>query len=267
MTDAAVTDPAAVLAADPDVAEAVSAARSAVDRLLWDRTARSRSEALAAESTLLGAWASAAFEGAEVPQASLRAGAVEDSPMGRTAARTLAMYSEIPAVTEVARTAPLQAIARLHAVLAAGVAAGDDIGRPRRDDDVSDPLRTRLAVPADGLGPRLTGLAALLTTPSEAPALVTAALAHAELAVVQPFTWGSGLVARAMTRVVLRGAGVDPDSWTVPEAGLRMLGRPKYVAALRGYASGEPDQVSRWIVVHAQAVEAGARAATDLLAN
>lgn len=259
------SDPVAALADLPEVASGVAAARAEVDALLWDRAARAKGAELSAESTLLGSWASAAFEGAEVPQASLRAGAVEDSPMGRTAARTLAMYAELPAVAGTAFVAPLQVLARLHAVVAAGFVADDELGRPRHNDDVADPLRTRLAVPAADLGARLAGVAQLLTEPTQAPALVTAALVHAELAVTQPFSWGSGLVARAMTRVVLRGTGVDPDGWVVPEAGLRMLGRPKYVAALRGYASGEPQGVSRWIVVHAEAVAAGARAATELV--
>lgn len=98
---------------------------------------------------------------------------------------------------------------------------------------------------------------------TQAPALALAAVVHAEIAVTQPFDWGSGLIARAMTRLVLRAKGVDPDGWSVPEAGLRMLGRPAYVSGLRGYASGEPDGVTGWLILHSQAVAAGARAAAS----
>ena len=55
------SDPIQTLAELPGVPEALTQARDAVDSLLWDRTARRRGRALSAESTLLGAWADAAF--------------------------------------------------------------------------------------------------------------------------------------------------------------------------------------------------------------
>lgn len=260
-------DPVVVLAASPEVDDAFAAARGAVDQLLWNRAARSAGRELATESTLLGAWADAAFEGAEVPLASLRSGGVEESPIGRTVAATVAMYREIPAAADIIGTTPWQALARLHAAAAAGFVPDDEVGRPRSGDDVADPLRLRLAIPAPQISARLTGVAELLTRGPGVPALAVAGLVHAELACVQPFTWGSGLLARAMTRVVLRSRGVDPDGWTVPEAGLRQLGRSKYVAALRGYGTGEPENVRGWLVVHAECVAFGARAAADLLGD
>lgn len=257
------SDAIAVLAELPGVPDALTQARDAVDQVLWDRTARRRGRALTAESTLLGAWADAAFEGAEVPQATLRAGAVEDSPVGRTAARTLAMYAEIPALTDLATTAPLQALARLHAVVAVG--SCDPVGRPRAADEVVDPLRTRTGVDATAAAQRLTGVAELLTMPGTAPALAVAAIVHGELAAAQPFEWGSGLMARAATRLIMRAKGVDPDGWTIPEAGIRQYGRPRYVTALRGYAGGSPEGVAQWIIAHAGWVAAGATAAADLI--
>lgn len=257
------SDPIAELAAVPRVAEELATARSSVDQLLWDRSARARGAALAAESTVLGAWADAAFEGAEIPRDSLKAGAVEDSPMGLTAARTLAMYSEIPVCADLVSTAPLQALARLHAVLAVG--SCEEVGRPRSGDEVADPLRLRTADSAAMAAARLGAAGELLAGGTDAPALALAGVLHAEIAVAQPFEWGSGLLARASTRLVLRAKGVDPDGWSVPEAGFRMLGRPKYVAALRAYASGTPEGVTGWLVLHAQAVAAGARAAAELV--
>lgn len=259
------SDPLSRLAQLPEVADELAAARTAVDSLLWDRGARARGRGLATESTLLGAWADAAFEGGEVPQDSLRTGVVEDSPVGRMAARTLAMYAEIPVSADLVRTAPMQVFARLHAIVA--VDAGGQPGRPRSSDEVVDPLRLRTAVPAQESVDRLRALGRLLTGGSAAPALAVAAIAHAEIAVTQPFEWGSGLVARASSRLVMRAWGVDPDGWSIPEAGLRMLGRPKYVAALRGYASGEVAGVTQWLTIHSQAVAAGARAAVELSAE
>ena len=255
-------DPIAELAALPEPAEALTEARAAVDGLLWDRAARARGRGLATESTLLGAWADAAFEGGEVPQDSLRTGVVEDSPVGRMAARTLAMYAEIPSTADLIRTAPMQVLARLHAIVA--VDAPGAPGRLRAPDTVEDPLRLRTAVTAAQAAARVNGLGRLLTGGTAAPALAIAAITHAEIAVTQPFEWGSGLLARSLTRVVMRAWGVDPDGWSIPEAGFRMLGRPKYVTALRGYASGEVAGVTGWLTVHSRAVAAGARAAEEL---
>jgi hypothetical protein len=87
-----------------------------------------------------------------------------------------------------------------------------------------------------------------------------AAIAHAELAIVRPFAWGSGLLARASTRLVLAARGVDPSLFSIPEHGMLELGRPAYVKALRGYATGSPAGVSEFIVWQATAVAMGAKA-------
>ena len=105
-------------------------------------------------------------------------------------------------------------------------------------------------------------LAGTLTSPTEAPALVVAAIAHAEVAVVRPFAWGSGLLARATTRLVLAGRGLDPSLFSIPEHGMLELGRPAYVRALHAYATGTPAGVSAFIVWHATACALGARAVT-----
>ena len=41
--------------------------------------------------------------------------------------------------------------------------------------------------------------------------MLVAAIAHGELMTLQPFRWGSGLIARASVRLVLASRGVDPD--------------------------------------------------------
>ncbi|MAT61547.1 MAG: oxidoreductase [Micrococcales bacterium] len=260
-------DPLAALTSLPGVAEAAEEARAAVDQLLWDRVARRKSNALAVESTVVGAWCNAAFEGAEVLLDSLRTGAVEDSPMGLTAMRTLAMYAEIPGSSDLVTSAPLQAIARLHAVVAVGSTPEEQLGRPRNGEELSDPLRLGEPLSATELPIRLQGLSRLLTTETAAPAIVLAGVLHAELASIRPFAVGSGAVARASTRLILRAKGVDPDGWSFPEAGLRTLGRNKYVAAIRSYASGEPEGVAEWLTTHSRTVTVGARAASDELAQ
>jgi Fic family protein len=252
----------------PGVAEAVERSRGAVDSVLWDRTVRARAAEIVSASRLRGGWASAAIDGAEVrPDALVSGDALDDSPMGRVVAAALAVQAETPSLVDLVDRAPLQALSRLHAVAAAGMVPDDDRGRPRRNEVVDDPLRLgRLPVAAQASA-RMTALSVVLTVPTAVPALVVAAVAHGEVAVTRPFAWGSGLVARAMTRLVLAARGVDPDGITVPEAGLFAAGRSAYAEALKAYASGDPEGVAGWIVLHAETVRVGADESRRILAD
>ena len=98
--------------------------------------------------------------------------------------------------------APLQAIARLHALAAADLADDDRLGRPRGDADV---------------GRRLALLADIVTGGHEVPAPVLAAVAHGELLTLAPFGTADGVVARAVSRLVTIASGLDPHGLGVPE--------------------------------------------------
>lgn len=252
----------------PGVADAVQRARAEVDEVLWDRGIRGRAADVVAASRLRGAWASAAIDGAEVrPNALVSGDALDDSPIGRTVAASLALQAEIPRVVDLLERAPLQALSRLHAVASAGFVPSEERGRLRTGPTADDPLRLGELPPASEVSARLTGLAATLLQPTTAPALVVAAVVHAEIAVTRPFTWGSGLVARATTRALLASRGVDPDGLTVPEAGLFAAGRSAYADALRAYAVGTVDGVARWIVLHADIVRVGAQESRRIVAD
>jgi hypothetical protein len=246
-------DPLAVLASSPNVAAAVQAAREEIDALLWRRDVRTAADAVAAASRERGARASAAMDGADIA-------VVEDSPMGRLLDASLRLTSAVPGQVDVFGQAPLQVLAHLHALAARGFVEADDLGRPRQGAAADDPLNLGSLPSADEVSARLALLADLLTTPTQAPALVAAAVAHAELAVLRPFVWGSGLLARATTRLVLAARGVDPSLFSIPEHGFLEAGRPAYVRALRGYASGAADGVAEFITWHATACALGARA-------
>jgi hypothetical protein len=242
-----------VLAADERVAAAVLAAREAVDEVLWRRDVRGAAAEVASASIQRGARDSAAIDGADVAL-------VDDSPMGRTLDAALRLTAAVPTLVDVFATAPLQALARLHALTAHGFEPDDALGRPRSSDVADDPLRLGALPPASVAANRLALLASTLTTPTEAPAILVSAIAHAELAVLRPFGWGSGLIARASTRLVLAARGVDPSLFSIPEHGMHELGRPAYVRALRGYASGTQEGVGEFIVWQATAIAQGARA-------
>ena len=104
---------------------------------------------------------------------------------------------------------------------------------------------------------RLGQLSELLTSRLESPALVLAAIAHAEIATVAPFGSADGLVARAVERMVLISAGFDPRGVIVTEVG-HLRRRTSYENLLRGYASGTVAGVRDWILHVAQAAVDGA---------
>ncbi len=121
----------APLADLPGVAEAVGESRKAVDAVLWPRNLGGDGPALAVSSRVHGAQASAAVDGVDFAIEGWWSGDVwEDSPMGRIAAGVWRGYRELPALVEVWASAPLQALARLHAVVAADVEPAAELGRP-----------------------------------------------------------------------------------------------------------------------------------------
>lgn len=247
------SDPLAVLAGDERVAAASRAAREEIDALLWRRDVRAAAAQVAASSADRGARDSAAIDGADLVEA-------DDSPMGRVLAAAQRLTLAVPGQLEAFGRAPLQALAALHVIAAAGMVPDDELGRPRSGGTADDPLHLGALPPADVCGARLGLLADVLTAPTAAPALVVAAVAHAEIAVLRPFTWGSGLVARATVRLVMAQRGVDPSLFSIPERGMLEQGRAGYVRALRAYASGTPDGVAEFLVWHATACALGARA-------
>ena len=125
--------------------------------------------------------------------------------------------------------APMQALARLHALAAADLVDDDRLGRPRADADV---------------GPRLELLVEMVTGKSDVPATVLAAVAHGELLTLAPFGTADGLVARGVSRLVTIASGLDPHGLGVPEV-FWMRRSGDYRAAARGFASGTPDGLGR----------------------
>jgi len=249
-TQGSAGDALAGVAALPGVFEAVEAARGAVDGLLRElMTPRLRvlGPRLTAESVRRGAQASCALEGEEWDLEQFRP-PFPPSPQGTprpVAPAALRVTTESGALAEVWGRAPLQALARLHALAAAGIVPEPELGRPR---------------PAPGVSERLAALAEVVVAPSDVPAVVLAGVVQGELLAVEAFTWGNGLVARAATRLVLVSRGVDARGVSVPEEGLRQLGRARYQAAAQAYAAGTSAGVGAWLQFVAQAVALGARA-------
>ena len=90
---------------------------------------------------------------------------------------------------------PLQALARLHTLAGAGLG--------RRESELGRPRDAAVRGPAPGDRP-----AAERLDPG-VPALILAAVVHADLVTAAPFASHNGIVARAAERLVLVAKGVD----------------------------------------------------------
>ncbi|MCW2756873.1 MAG: hypothetical protein JWO46_619 [Nocardioidaceae bacterium] len=227
-------DPLAWLTSLEGVPSAFAATRDGIDALLRDRGLRRTDPGQTTESLLRGAHASALLAGSSATVEEVREGAGDD--VARAAVR---MSTELLGLVPVLERSPAQAFARLH-TLASGSAEG---GRPVGPEQAD----------------RLSGLARTLAVSRTVPALLLAAVAHAEIATVAPFGSYDGLVARAVERLVLVARGVDPASLVVPEAGHLAL-RAEYKSNLRGYATGHQPGLHAWLLYAAEAQARGAEA-------
>lgn len=260
----------APLLALPGVEDAVAAARDACTQLRWHPALRRRTAQARAEACVRAARCSAALEGARLPVSVVRdavrgAQALPDGPVGTTVNGAVRALAEVERLAGTWERAPLQVLARLHTAANAGLLGNDVLGRPRTDgeqpqdgQDLLGPDGVAVAAPQGAaLSARLSSLVGLLTLPATAPALVVAALAHAEVAVLRPFVAGNGVVARALCRAVVVGRSLDPTGTAVWEAALLDLGAA-YPLALGRYATNGADGVAHWLRTFAQAVVDGA---------
>ena len=218
------------------VPSALAAARDGIDAVLRDRGLRRTTPETTAESLLRGAHASAVLEGSTSSLDDLRAGAGDD-----VAAASVRLSAQLLSQVPVLGRSPLQAWARLHTVVGAGSVPDGLLGRPR-DAEAAARLRD--------LGPVVT---------ADAPALLVAAVVHAELLAAAPFASHNGIVARAAERLVLVARGLDEKSLLVPEAGHLAL-RSAYEARWRGWRDGGPAGQHAWVLHAAEAYGAAAEA-------
>jgi hypothetical protein len=199
--------------------------------------------ASAAEASLRAARASAALDGAPFGSAPEPGQPVDDPVL----AGAIRAAEEIGRQLRVWKTAPLQAIARLHVVAAADLVPAErhtvELGRPRADD---------------GVGARLGLLADLVVGGTSVPAPVLAAVVHGELLTLAPFSTANGVVARAASRLAAVAAGLDPKGLAVPEVGHLRRTRD-YRAAAEGFAAGTSEGVRGWLLHCCEQWEVGGK--------
>jgi hypothetical protein len=241
MASSRTSDPLAPLLGLPGVEDAVARARDALVGLHNHPVNRRGWPASAAEAGLRAARASAALDGGALDAT------VEEAVADPVLAGAVRAAEEIGKLLGTWRTAPLQALARLHLVAAADLVPSDrhdgELGRPHGSADVS----ARLALLAD-----------LVTGGTGVPAPVLVAVVHGELLALRPFPSANGVVARAAARLTAVVAGLDPKGLAVPEVG-HLRARTEYRETAAAFASGSPDGLTAWIVHCCAQWEAGVR--------
>jgi Fic family protein len=250
----------------PGIAEATDAARQACTHLRWHQALRSRIPGAAAESRVRGARASAALDGAEMDlevvrdlMRGARAWSPSPDPLEATLQGAVQATAETEHIRALVASAPSQALARIHAAAAAHLLPQSQVGRPRQAGEVSLEFSDLGPSPDETIvRQRLSGILDLLLCARDSPAVVVAALVHAEIATVRPFVRGNGLVARAMERAIIESSGLDPSGVAVVEVGHSDGGSAAYLGALAAYATGSPQGVALWIRHCAGAVVVGA---------
>ena len=226
------TDPLTWLTELEGVPSAFAATRDGIDVMLRDRGLRRTTPEQTAESLLRGAHASAVLEGSASSAEEVRTDSGD-----QIAQAAVRVSTELLSLVPVLGRAPAQVFARLHALT-----GGDSAGRPVSPEAAN----------------RLQSLSQTLLQTS-APALLVAALVHADLVTAAPFADHNGIVARAAERLVLVARGVDPASLVVPEAGHLAL-RAEYESNLRAYRDGGTSGLHSWLLYAAEAQTKGAEA-------
>ena len=231
-TGPAAGDPLASLTALEGVPSGFASTRDGVDAMLRDRGLRKTTPELTTESLLRGACASGILEGSTSTLEEIRSGSGDE-----TAQAAIRVSTEALSLVPLMSRAPLQAFARLHALAGKGILPEEQLGRPR-DAEAAE---------------RLRALSRTLLTPTSAPAMLVAAIVHADLATGSSFASHNGIVARAAERLVLVARGVDEKSLLVPEAGHLRL-RAEYESNLRAYANaGGSNGVHAWLLYATEA--------------
>jgi len=261
-----ITDSLISLSGLPGMAAATDEARRACAQLRWHEALRRRIPQAAAESRVRGAWASAALDGAEMDVDLVRdlmrgARPWPDSPDPVEAVLQGAVQAtaETEHIGATVITAPSQALARVHAAAASHLLPQPQVGRPRQAGELSLEFSDLGPSPdASVVNQRMSGIVELLLCAKDSPAVVVAALVHAEIATVRPFVRGNGLVARAMDRAIVQASGLDPTGVAVVEVGHGLGGGAAYLGALAAYGTGSPKGVALWITHCAEAIVAGA---------
>lgn len=231
----------------PGVADAAEAARVALGRAHRHRANLRKWPVTAAESAVRGARSSSALDGGGSDVTALADG-VPDPVLAGALRVAHAVEGGTTNLVGVWQRAPLQALARLHALAAADLVAEDELGRPVQRPEVSA---------------RLDLMTRLVTGSGGVPAPILAGVAHGELLALSAFGSADGVVARGVSRLVTVASGLDPHGLGVPEV-YWLRRADQYRDAAAGFATGSAQAVGEWLTMCCRALEDGAREALSI---
>ena len=238
-------DPLAPLLDLPGVVDAAENARDALGRAHRHRANLRGWPVTAAEAALRAARASSVLDGGTLQ---LDENTVADPVFAGALRVAQALEGGAGTLVGAWQRAPLQALARIHALAAADLVADDRLGRPRLSPEVSA---------------RLDLMSRLVTGGSVVPAPILAAVAHGELLALSAFGSADGVVARGVARLVTVATGLDPHGLGVPEV-FWMRRAADYREAAQGFATGSEAGLTQWLVLSCRALQEGAREAVSI---
>lgn len=270
------------VASDERVRAAEAAVREACAELRWNEALRRRWREARAEAAIRGAIASGGVEGAVVSAEVLRENVVSASltdavtsdpgldavaGLWRAGTRLVGWMPDLVGRGRPAAPSARSLLATLHRDVVGPLAAGgrvelEEVGAPRAGQTRSREGGPGREPQGDELAGRLAGLVELIDL-EQAPALVRAAIVHAEMLAVRPFTAGNAAVGRLLVRHLMVRDGVELTGTAVSDlyAG-RVPGA--YADAAGAYVSGTMEGVVAWVMWQAEAVLVGVQEAQRL---
>jgi Fic family protein len=261
--------PACLAAWEPlipaSLADAMGRAEQACRELNGDPPALANLEAMARQLLRAESVASSRIEGLVLSHRRLAHAAYTQDASDVSAQSVLANIAAMEdAIATAASGGELTAgvIERLHRRLFEGTRDSRIGGRIREDQnwiggDASSPARAEFVPPPpERVRPLMDDLCAWMNR-VDLPAVLQAAVAHAQFETIHPFEDGNGRVGRALIHIVLVGRGVTP-SFTPPISLVLAARANRYV---RGLTTFRFDDTDDWYEVFSEAVYDAARGA------
>ena len=251
------------------IAAVVSAAERTVDSLNRAPPVLPSLEVLARRLLRAESVASSRIEGLELSQRRLaEAETAGDDGRDETARSVLgnvAAMEEAVRLGHLAKPLRIADVLAIHRVLMLATTTPDIAGKLRdRQNWIGgnrfNPGQADFVPPPPEHVPDLMKDLAGFLNRSDMPALVQAAIAHAQFETIHPFADGNGRVGRALIHVVLRRRELAPQF--VPPVSLVLAGDSRaYIAGLTAYRDG---RIEDWCLAFARAAERAAAKASEL---
>jgi Fic family protein len=270
--EAFVPDPIATLAVvlPGDAALSVSLAESEI-RALNSGPTTGGLDAVGALLLRAESVASSRIEGLELSQRNL-ARALFDPAAARGTAKVVAgnvrAMEEAIHIGSTDRPLAVSDLTEVHRSLLAGTDQGDIAGHVRTVQNwiggrLNSPLDAEFVPPPPEEVPALLDDLVAFVNREDLPAVVQAAIAHAQFETIHPFTDGNGRVGRCLIQVVLRRRGLAP-TFVPPVSVVLATNAKAYVRGLTDFRDGE---VAAWCSSFAYACRSAAAESEKLAAR